>query len=372
MTSPFKGSGPSAQRYGNQGQYASQEELNDANAASRAEARRDRAAAGGISLPVSAPPRTNSGALPGTPTGSVVPGPGFDINFGAQPRQEGTTLPAGITAKDDAASRDAYAMLQSVLATYGLESLGPTVQQWLVQGLSEAEILQRMRETPQFKTRFPAIEARQKAGLAPLSPGEYVAYEQQARQMMRAAGLPSGFYDGNDDFTRFLTNDLSLSELSDRVTLATSAAFQMPQADRDALTEFGMGPGDITAFWLDPDKAQPLLERKYAAAQLAGASFQSGYGKLNETEATGLAQQGIGREQGLAGFSELTGQRELFGALDSGEDAIGRQDQLDAAFGGNATQRRRIEQRARRRAAQFQGGGGFAASQEGLVGLGDA
>ena len=260
-----------------------------------------------------------------------------------------------------------------MLTGYGLESMAPQVQQWLVQGLSEAEMIQQIRGSQQYAAdRFPAIAAREKAGLAPLSPAEYVGYERNARQLMRAAGLPEGFYDGNDDFTTFLVNDLSISELGDRVTMAANVAFRMPKADRDALTEFGMGPGDITAFWLDPDKAQPLLERKYAAAQLAGASFQSGFGKLNEAEATGLVQQGISREQGLAGFSELSNQRELFTALDGGEDSIGRQDQMDAAFGGNATQRRRIEQRARRRQATFQQGGGFAASQGGLVGLGDA
>jgi len=268
--------------------------------------------------------------------------------------------------------RDSYVRLNAVLGDYGLASLGNMVQQWLVQGLSEDEIAQRMRDTSEFKTRFPAIEARKKAGLSAISPGEYVAYERNARQLMRAAGLPQGFYDGDEDFTRLLTNDLSLSELGDRVALAANASFRMPKEDRDALTRFGMSPGDITAYWLDPDVAQPVLERKYAAAQLAGASSRATYATLDETTATGLATLGVTAAEGEAGFTSLANQRELFSAMDSGEDNIDQGTQLDAQFRGDSNARRRVEQRARRRSATFEGGGGFASSQGGLVGLGDA
>lgn len=272
---------------------------------------------------------------------------------------------------EDRQRRDAYARLQTVLNDYGLGSLGAAVQTWLVEGLSESEIVQRMRDTPEFKTRFPAIEQRKKKGLPAISPGEYVAYERQARQLMRAAGLPEGYYDGQDDFTRFLENDLSLSELGDRVSLAANAAFKMPKEDRDKLAAWGMGPGDLTAFWLNPDKAQPLLERKYAAAQLAGAGTRSGWGDLNESKATDLALLGVTASEAEQGFGQLVQSRELFGSLDRSEDVIDVDEQLSARFGGNAAAQRRIEDRRRKRQARFEGGGGFAASQQGLSGLGD-
>jgi hypothetical protein len=273
---------------------------------------------------------------------------------------------------EERAQRDSYARLQRVLDEYGLGSLGATVQRWLVEGLSEAEIVQRMRETNEFRTRFPAIEQRRQAGLAPLSPGEYVAYERNAAQLLRAAGLPQGFYDSSEDFTRFLVNDMSLAELGDRVTLAANAAFRMPQEDRDALVEWGLGPGDLTAFWLDPDKAQPLLERKYAAAQLAGTARRAAFGSLTEETATNLATLGVTQQQAEQGFGQLAESRELFTGLDRTEDTIDQGTQLGAMFEGNAAARRRIEQRRRKRQAAFEGGGGFASGQTGLAGLGDA
>lgn len=269
------------------------------------------------------------------------------------------------------ARTDSYARLQTVLNDYGLGSLAETVKTWLVEGLSEAEIVQRMRETDQFKTRFPAIAERTKKGLAPISPGEYVAYERNARQLMRAAGLPQGYFDSNEDFSTFLVNDMSLSELGDRITISANAMFKMPKEDRDALVRWGMSPGDMTAFWLDPDKAQPLLERKYAAAQLAGAGSRTGFGSLDEDRATGLATLGVTEDQAQQGFGNLVQSRELFGALDRGEDQIGEDEQLGAVFGGNAAAQRRIENRRRRRQSQFESGGSFASGQTGVAGLGD-
>ncbi len=199
-----------------------------------------------------------------------------------------------------------------------------------------------------------------------------MAYERQARQLMRAAGLPQGFYDSDEDFTTFLTGDLSIAELGDRVTMAANAAFRMPAEARNALTQWGMGPGDLTAFWIDPDKAQPLLERKYVAAQLAGASQRSGYGNLFEDEATNLATLGVTAEQAEQGFGKLYESAELFQSLDNTEDQISKNEQLGATFGGDARAQRRIAQRQRKRQAQFEMGGGFASAQTGLVGLGES
>ena len=52
-----------------------------------------------------------------------------------------------------------------------------------------------------YKKRFKANEARRKAGLAELTPGTYIALEDQYRKLMQEAMLPAGFYDNPEDFT---------------------------------------------------------------------------------------------------------------------------------------------------------------------------
>ena len=288
-----------------------------------------------------------------------------------QAGQAGSTgAAASSMAQGSQANRDSYARLKAVLDDFGLGSLGGSIQQWLVEGLSEAEISQRLRDTPEYQRRFPALEERRSRGLAPLSPAEYVAYEKQARQLFRAAGLPQGFYDSNEDFTKFLSGDVSLAELGDRVGLASSAAFNADSSVLSALASFGVTGGDLTAFFLDPDAAQPLLERKYNAARISATGNRAGFGYLTEQESTSLLQMGVTEGQAQQGLGELAQSKELFTALDGGEDTIGRDEQLDATFRGNANARRRIQNRTARRRAVFEQGGGFAAGQGGISGLG--
>ncbi len=275
-------------------------------------------------------------------------------------------------AARDAANADAFAELQETLGQYGLSGLSSFVWEQIVGGKSQAEVLRDIRKTPEFRQRFPAIEAREKAGLTPLSPGEYVAYEKQARQTFRAAGLPEGFYDSNEDFTRFLERDVSMSELADRVALASTAAYNTPADVRRELERFGLRGGDLTAFFLDPAAAQPVLERKYGAARLSANAGRTGFGSLTEGEATDLFQSGVTEAAAQEGFGELAANRELFGSLDLGENVIDRGEQIGAQFKGNAAAQQRIQNRKRRRQSQFEGGGSFATGQGGVVGLGSA
>lgn len=270
--------------------------------------------------------------------------------------------------------RDALARIKGVLGQYGLDSLSDFVWQQILDGKSETEVLQDIRNHPTFKAEFPEIEARTKAKLAPLSPGEIVAYRQQARQVMKAAGLPAGFYDSKDDFTKLLTQDVSLSELNERVQQAKDATFNIPPQVRARLEqEFGVAPGSgtLTSFFLDPDKALPIITRDFNAARIGGRADMAGYAGLTNDTARTLADAGVSESAAAQGFGELTQQSELFGALDRGEDTIGQGEQLGAAFLSNGNAARRIEQRRRRRQAAFSGGGGFAETQKGVSGLQD-
>lgn len=271
----------------------------------------------------------------------------------------------------DAQRRDAFTQVNAMLTDYGLESLAPWLWQQIQADRSPTEVALDLRNTPEFKNEYGAVmDARKKANLPAVSVSDIQSYRKRAAELFQAAGLPKGFHDSKDDYDKFISGDVSLSELSDRINLAAQAAFKAPKEDIAALTQWGMGPGELTAFWLNPDVAQPLLERKFAAAQLAGASTRSGYGSLSEGEATDLAQIGVTQDQAAAGFGNLAASQELFGALDSGEDTIGREDQIGAALGGNAFAQQRVQQRAARRKAAFEGGGGFASSSKGLTGLG--
>lgn len=279
-------------------------------------------------------------------------------------------------AKDDAdklaRDKDALARIKNVLGNYGLEDLADWAWQQILGGKGEAEIMQDLRDHPVFKREFPEIEERTKRKLAPLSPGEIVSYRKNARQMMRAAGLPDGFYDSKDDFTKLLVSDVSLSELNERVEKAREATFAIPSAVRTRLEQrFGVTPGSglLTSFFLDPDRALPLIQRDVNAAKIGGRADMAGYAGLSNDKAAELADAGVSEGDAVQGFGELSRQRELFTSLDRGEDTIDQDTQLGAAFANNGNAQRRIQERQRRRQARFSDGGGFASGQRGVSGL---
>lgn len=281
----------------------------------------------------------------------------------------GAPGPSGVTS----AQRDAYAVVQNVLDTYGLGSLSQWAWQQILNGASDAEVQYQIRQTPEFKQAFPEIEARQKAGLPPLSPGDIVTYRNTAQQMMREAGLPQGYWDQPGDFVNLLANNVSINELQHRLQLATQAAYEVPADVRATLArDYGVGAGKLAAFFLDPTRAEPLITRDFTAAQIGGAGLRTGYGST-KSEDEYLAGLGVGGQQAQQGFSTLAGAHELFDSL-PGENTTGidRQDQIGAMFAGNANAQRKIARRTQERQAVFAGGGQFAGNNSGLAGLGAA
>lgn len=268
---------------------------------------------------------------------------------------------------------NAWDTLSQYLNSFGLGGLTTQLRDWITQGLSEAEIYLKIRDTPEYKIRFAANIERQKQGLPELAESEIVAYEQQARQLMRSVGLPQGFWDQPDDFARLLANDISINELNTRVNDGFLAFENAPAEVKSELARlYGVNAGSIAAYFLDEKRALPILQRQATAARISGASVQSGYGELNQKEAEGLVAQGITPDQASSGFNQLAQQRELFSAQGTELDSIGRDEQLDAAFKGNANAQERIRRKAESRKSQFGTGNGYATNQRGAVGIGTA
>lgn len=277
-----------------------------------------------------------------------------------------TTPPAGPTQ----AQKDALAVIRSVLNQYGLGALADWAWSEIVAGASEAQVLLDLQQQQAFKDAFPEIAKMQQNGMTPLSPGEIITYRTQAAQMMRAAGLPEGFWDQPTDFANLIVNNVSLNELTDRINLARAATYEVPQDVRDELARYGITGGDLAANFLDPTVAEPLLKQKFLAAQIGGAATRTGYGSvMGDNEY--LASLGVGADQAQAGFTNLAGQKELFGIL-PGEQTTGvsREEQLAAQFAGDSDAQRKILRKAETREAEFAGGGGFTSSRDGLAGIG--
>jgi hypothetical protein len=267
----------------------------------------------------------------------------------------------------------ARTIVNSFLREWGLQSLGSWAWNRYVKlgGGSNAvnQIQLEMTDQPAFKSRFPAYHVLQEKGRA-MSVAEMLAYEKSAVGIMRAAGIPSGFYDQPQDIAKFMAGEVSVAELQQRVSVASQAAFNAPQETKDALERlYGVGSGHLTAFFLDEKKALPLLQQQFQAGQIAGTSQRTGFGQLSASEAERLTQLGVTDQSAQQGFEQLAGQKGAIRAQ-AGETTLTDQAQLEAVFGGDQVAAQAYKRRIQSRQNQFQGSGGYNVSNQGVSGLG--
>jgi len=202
------------------------------------------------------------------------------------------------------ANRDAFMALETVFKNYGLESLAGKIYDYVKNGYSSDTISILLQDTPEYKKRFAANDARIKAGLPVLSPADYINTENAYRQTLRQAGLPEGFYDSNDDFTDWISKDVSPTEIQSRADLATQATTLANPYFKSALNQMGIDDGHMAAYFLDPDRSLPLLQKAAASAQIGAAALQQGL-TFNQTYAEQLATSGVTAAQAQQGYSQV-------------------------------------------------------------------
>lgn len=213
--------------------------------------------------------------------------------------------------------RDAFAALNAIFKQYGLGTLGPKIAEFIKEGYSPDTISLLLAETTEYKQRFAGNEIRRQKGLPVLSPAEYLAVETSYRQIMRAAGVPEGFYDQASDFRKFIENDVSPQEIQSRVQAASDFINSAPQEARDAFSKW-YTKGDMIAFALDPKRAEPLVGKAFQASQIAGQADRhgfdvdrqfaedlaaAGFNTAQASQGFGTIQQNIGNDQKLAAIS---------------------------------------------------------------------
>lgn len=267
-------------------------------------------------------------------------------------------------------NRDAFMALNALFKQYGLGSLAGKIYEYVKNGYGADTISILLQDTPEYKKRFAANEARIKAGMSVLSPAEYIAVENSYRQIMRQSGLPEGFYDTSDDFTSWISGDMSPTELQNRVDLATQATALANPAYKAALKQMGLSDGELAAYFLDPDRAIPFLQKTAATAAVGAEALQRGL-QFDEAYSEQLATMGISREQAAQGYAKIADEFSDLGTLAQvyGGQWTQRMAEEDVFVGGTGASKER-ERLVQREKGAFSGTAGSA--RAGLASRGGA
>jgi hypothetical protein len=278
-----------------------------------------------------------------------------------------STMTTGTTA-------DANAIIDQALTSYGLQGLSTWAWNEITNGASADQVIVDMYQTPQFAQRFPGIIARQKAGLPPIAPADYIAYEDQAKQLENQYSLPTGLLSNPTTIGDFIGKDISATELTDRVQKGYAAVAYAPPEVRQAYTSmFGAnGDGALAAQMLDMKTATDILTQQATAAQISGQASMGGI-NMDTNHAMQLAREGQTASSVGSNLADLQKNAALYDANINEKPnlAIGTQG-VEAEFGMSGTATQEVIQRQQQRQAEFQGGGKAYGDQYGQEGVGAA
>jgi len=221
-----------------------------------------------------------------------------------------------LSAADTTARQNIFDQVQALFTTYGIikpgdpasDALLKTIKDLAMSGAGADTISLQLQQSDAYKARFAGNETRRAAGLNILSPAEYIATENAYDQILRAAGVPTGFYNSSAEKAKLIGADVSASELQSRVDLAAkSISGADPFYTQQLKNLYGLSQGDMIAHVLDPSAAMPLLQQQTQSTTIAAAAARNAT-NINLTTAEQLAGMGVTQAQAEQGFGNIASQ----------------------------------------------------------------
>ena len=305
---------------------------------------------GGAGGPVIAPTVTSTGNISTTVTPT------------APTAAEAAALVAGATVLSpvDQARENAITVMQARFKQYGLETLAAKIRQLAIDGATESTITLQLQETPEYQARFKANADRIKKGLQVLSPSEYLTVEDTYRQVLRAYGLKQ--FDTDEYVSQFISNDVSPTELSNRVQIAVQRVQNADPAVSKTLRDYyGIGQADLIAYTLDPATQYQKIERQVQAAEIGTAAriqgLETGVGVAEQLAAQGVTAAEA--QKGYATIADILPSAEKLSAIYGGTmDLYGQSQAEQEVFNSLASAQRARQRLTAREVAQFSGSSG--------------
>jgi len=324
------------------------------------------------------------------------------INISGQNAMEVANATATSNQKNSA-----YQTLDAWLQSVDMNSLAPEVFKWAFTDniTNPKELMNMVRNTDQYKTQFAGLIQQQKEaaanGTKPLTEATYMTLVNSYQQTAQAAGLPAGFLTTPDPKTKMtpiaklVAGNVSAAEFSRRVAYGYQAVESLPQdLQNQFMQQHGIGKGGLVAYFLDPVKAEPVIERQALGANLQYSAQQAGLKGFNAGQAGDLGEMvriaGAGQSVMQDPYQTLT--------LGSAQKAL-QTASKDVELTGNApganaptvntatlvgaqvagyegtnlqAAQTTAERAAQAKAAPFEKGGGYSESAKGVTGIGSA
>jgi hypothetical protein len=246
---------------------------------------------------------------------------------------------------------------------YGMGDVGKAALEAIQGSHNEVEAVTAIRNSDAYKTRFAGNIARVQSGKGALSEGEYLSMENSYRQSMRAAGLPKGFYDQPNDLAKFIAGDVSVAEVAQRAKTAMDLVNTKDPETLKAFKDFyGVDKGHLAAYYLDSNRAMPLLEKAAEAAKIGAEAIRNGIA-TSGTFAESLVDKGVTQGQARQAYDETAVDRSTLAKLASIDGTkVGLNDVVEAKLGLDSKMEGKLRGITGRERSRFSGKSGGTAA----------
>jgi len=255
--------------------------------------------------------------------------------------------------------------MKGLMNSYGLGSLMDKITGYIKEGYSDPDaIVGLIRQTPEYAARFPAMKTLAAKNRS-ISEAAYIEYERQASSFEHLYGLPTGMLN-QDIVTNLISNEVSANELEKRISTAAVGAYQMPAEQKQIFKDYyGIDGGSLTAYFLDPDVAMPLINKQVAATAIGLEAAKQGV-SLQSALAETIDMAGVTQQQAQQGFQNVNQQA---GLMSGAGETITQAQSIQGNVLGNQEANKAIARVAGSRKARFEQGGEFTQDKSGVVGL---
>jgi LysM repeat protein len=268
---------------------------------------------------------------------------------------------------------DSIAAIKALLSSYGIGDLSDAITNAVVKGYS-TDTIELIMQDPNsndplavaFQMRFPANKARAAAGKSVLSPAEYLRAERSYTEVLKSYGVSN--LASKEKLSQFISNDISATEVSDRVGLAINRVQNADPDTKKALAEYYpmLNQADIVGAVLDPTEGLPALQRKIQIAEIGGAALAQGIktseGKTNiMMGAETLANLGVTQAKAREGFeqvADVTPRGSFLTSISASGQQYGQLQAEQEAFQGLASAKRARQVLTAEEQARFGGSAG--------------
>lgn len=172
---------------------------------------------------------------------------------------------------NQAAVSSALDDFRASLKLAGLDSLVDTIDGYIKQDMTAAQIKINLTQSPAYQQRFPGMASLQKAGMA-INEATYINMERGMLNVLSAYGLDEKVLGTREKLGEVIGNQVSVAEYESRVQMAADRIKKNTDVLASLNEYYGVDTAGAMSYLLDPKLGMDIVKKQIRASEIGAAA----------------------------------------------------------------------------------------------------